>query len=227
MRIDYVVLIATTFLAATDMTSGTPASQLMTPPELANPVSAFADNHNGKRLLRTGTTEDEDDEERAVTRLKIPALEKAVQASKNPRVQNWMKEGLEVDDVFLVLNLDRVKGNIFASSKFKTWVKFATTLDKQNSGEAMIHPLIRKYGEVGLAKLLQRTKRGSTRADSEKLQRVQFEFWFKEGMGPHYMLRTFFKSNDEADIGELGRSILSQYRTHLNKNHPNWSNNIY
>ncbi|KAF1788922.1 hypothetical protein GQ600_12395 [Phytophthora cactorum] len=198
MRIDYVVLIATTFLAATDMASGTPASQLMTPPELANPVSAFADNHNGKRLLRTGTTEDEDDEERAVTRLKIPALEKAVQASKNARVQNWKRRVRICND----------------TRQAKLWGGHDSFTDKE----------VRR---CGLAKLLQHTKRGSTRAASEKMQRVQFDFWFKEGMGPQYMLRTFFKSNNEADIGKLGKSILSQYQTHLNKNHPNWSDNIH
>ncbi|KAG6944362.1 hypothetical protein JG688_00017122 [Phytophthora aleatoria] len=195
-------------------------------PELS-PVFAFADIHNGKRFLRTDTTEDEDVEERAATGLKIPALEEGGPGTSSARVQNWLKEGYEVDDVFVALKLDLVKGNIFESLKFKTWVKFATTLDKQNAGEGMTRTLTTKFGDVRLAKMLRFTNEGSTRAISTKVQRAQFDFWFKEGMRPRYIFRTFFKADVEAAIGKLGRSILGQYQTYLSKNHPDWSKNIY
>ncbi|KAG3066561.1 hypothetical protein PI124_g22038 [Phytophthora idaei] len=57
MRIADVVLIAVTFLAATDVASSTPASQFLKMTPGLSPVFAFADIHNGKRFLRTDTTE--------------------------------------------------------------------------------------------------------------------------------------------------------------------------
>ncbi|ETM55138.1 hypothetical protein L914_01605, partial [Phytophthora nicotianae] len=220
MRVGNIVLLATAILAAIDVTSGTSASTLTLTSERANAVSAFTNGSNDKRLLRTGATVNEGDEERAVA---VAVLEKL----KNARVQQMLREGFEVDDAFLALKLEAAKGNIFGGWKFKTWMKFANKLDRQNAGEAMVRSLATKYGDVGLAKMLRHINYGKTAGISKKLQRDQFDFWFKEGMGPRYVLRTLFKAEEEKEIGKLGRKILGEYRDYLNKNHPDWSKTIY
>ncbi|POM75524.1 Secreted RxLR effector peptide protein [Phytophthora palmivora] len=217
----FFVIAVATFLASTDKTSATSNSDVVLTPDLPVTGFTFTDSNNGKRHLRTGTTEDED--ERAVTTLKIPALENALKRANAKRVRGWLKKGYEVDDVFLTLNLDLMTGNIFANPKFKTWMKFAIAAEGENAGKEIIMSLTRKYGDLKLAKMLRWTNSGSTASISKQLQKAQFDFWYKEGMGPKYITTNVFKEADESIIGELGRSILSQYRTYLNNNHPDWS----
>ncbi|OWZ00531.1 RxLR effector protein [Phytophthora megakarya] len=121
-----------------------------------------------------------DNEQRTIVGLKtITSLLKSGKSKINDqaKIMSWKKNKKSSDQVFALLELDQMGENLFTNPKFKTWLKYVDKTVKVQTKSAMIATLTAKYGDDGLARLLQAAKNGRESKLADMLQTEQMWVW--------------------------------------------------
>ncbi|OWY98444.1 hypothetical protein PHMEG_00030788 [Phytophthora megakarya] len=117
---------------------------------------------------------------------------KEVKSTRNFAVNlqegNWLSEGKIVYDIFKLLKLDEKGNRLFESPMLGTWTSYVTKVEKfkEKPNEfSVISYLEKKFGDVGLARILgtEKQKDNETTVQAVKeLQQLQFKQWRDKGV---------------------------------------------
>ncbi|GMF43500.1 unnamed protein product [Phytophthora fragariaefolia] len=90
----------------------------------------------------------------------------------------WRNAGATADDIFKFLELGGLGDKIFASNRFSIWEKYVGELHKQRQSLYMASILASHYGDDGLVKLIEATKKASSNVKlANKLQEGLLQHW--------------------------------------------------
>ncbi|POM65852.1 Secreted RxLR effector peptide protein, partial [Phytophthora palmivora] len=101
----------------------------------------------------------------------------------------WRSQGKSDDDIFNIFKLKEKGGDMFKTTEYAAWASYATKLnklDKNPDGFVLVEKLKEHFGDVGLARVLAKTKMASFQ-DNETLKIVsdlqtqQFKQWWSDG----------------------------------------------
>ncbi|KAE8998119.1 hypothetical protein PF011_g15185, partial [Phytophthora fragariae] len=203
MRVQFAALLAVaTFLAS--VTAAADEKMAVTPAMGRNDVPA-------SRLLRTGTTTEEDDEERG---LPLPALESvaSLSRSKSQKQQDELVDsGLGSINSFAALKLDNAGKTLFSSPELYVWMRYVNKIEN-NPTAAVLMKLKSHFGDRGeLAIALNNAARFDDTAS--KLQTAQFEQWNAKGWeSTADIVDNVFKYNDDVWRALVVRSAPKRTR---------------
>ncbi|GMF50283.1 unnamed protein product [Phytophthora fragariaefolia] len=138
------------------------------------------------------------------------------------QIQAWIKNHESVEDVFVLLALDKVGDNLFRTPQFKSWVAFATASIPKNPEVSIMMALKTRYNDKSLAVMIESaTKVPSTEAIATKLQINLLDRWYLEKKKPGDVLVLL-------QINKPGKNIIGSpefntwaiYTTMLSKKDP-------
>ncbi|OWZ05297.1 RxLR effector protein [Phytophthora megakarya] len=108
---------------------------------------------------------------------KPPKIPDKLKNTDSFQIRLWQKEKKTADDVFVLLELQKAGDDLFTNPKFKTWLRYVDKTVEVQTKSAMIATLTAKYGDDGLARLLQAAKNGRESKLANMLQTEQMWSW--------------------------------------------------
>ncbi|KAJ8577544.1 hypothetical protein ON010_g1663 [Phytophthora cinnamomi] len=116
------------------------------------------------------------------------------------RIEEWLRLGQSSDDIFT------------------EWKEYVGVRNKDQSPEmAMITILMEKYDTEPVAEMLQAAKTVSaTKTIATRLEKAQFETWYKQGLKPATVIDDMFGGK----FNVVSEQAKADYRTFLTRSHP-------
>nr|AEK80741.1 Avh144 [Phytophthora sojae] len=171
-------------LAATS--SATPASLLTTTDiqRLVHSTVVSQRNLPTTRLLRVHKLSSLDDEERGLPVSGLEAVANSVKSTVSvEKLREWLKRGKSTDDVFKLLTLDKAADDLLANPNLNAWINYIKLFNEENPTQkvSLIATLTAKYGDDGLAKLIEAAKKvPSTEDIAKRVQAEQLQSWLAD-----------------------------------------------
>ncbi|ETI57242.1 hypothetical protein F443_00438 [Phytophthora nicotianae P1569] len=178
------------------------------------------------RLLRSDTPSDEE-ERKAIN---LPGINKLTDAAKwtttkisDKTMLGVMRfKGKTADEAFLLLKLDQAGDKLLESKEFGMWVSYMTKINKKHPKTAMVTTLTARYGDEGLAKMLEAGRWvEATSKIAGKLQIAQMKGWLqnKKSMDDVFKILTLDKGVDNI-LTNQNLNALGTYVNLYNKKYP-------
>ncbi|KAG3015122.1 hypothetical protein PC121_g13803 [Phytophthora cactorum] len=188
--------------------------------------AATSPGHNDTPILRLLRSDTQPDEEARLA-INFPGANKLVAPVKwtgskitgKVKVETMRLQGKSADEAFVLLKLDQAGDKLLENKQFSVWVSYMTKITKKYPEVAMVVKLTSRYGDEGLAKLLEAGKQvKATNKIARKLQFIQMTGW----MGQQKSMGDVFKLLRLDDgVGQLLTSpsftILETYIQVFNK----------
>nr|QMU24895.1 PaRXLR71 [Phytophthora agathidicida] len=173
--------IAASFLVNGDAVVATTDSKLITAYKIDIPA---------KRALRAHTKSTEDDEERGIIDVITGVAPKAL--LNDEQLVAFAKNGATLDNVFTKLQLNGGIHKILDEANLGAFAKYVRIFDPNNPSQTLISTIIKKYGEVRVAKYLIEAKEfESSKNLAQHLQAAQFVSWMKANKTPDDVWQMF------------------------------------
>ncbi|ETO82884.1 hypothetical protein F444_03026 [Phytophthora nicotianae P1976] len=100
-------------------------------------------------------------------------------ALRKAQLNNWVRAGSSVDDIYNLLKLNKEGDKIFESPMFGTWTSYAMKLDKANADELLFSVMKKHYSAESLENMIIQAKdRVTTKNIASKLEE---ELWRNQG----------------------------------------------
>ncbi|KAG3108195.1 hypothetical protein PI124_g12442 [Phytophthora idaei] len=153
-------------------------------PLAVNPITRGQHHTPPLRLLRSGTPSDEEERKAinlpVVNKLKDAAKWTSSKISDTTKIGMMRFQGKTADEAFTLLRLDQAGGNLLERRKFSAWVSYMTMINKEHPKTAMLTALTARYGDEGLAKMLEAGRKvKATSGIATKLQVAQMKVWLR------------------------------------------------
>ncbi|KAL3661125.1 hypothetical protein V7S43_013734 [Phytophthora oleae] len=71
---------------------------------------------------------------------------------------DWVKDKNTVKDAFVRLKLNMDGEEVFKSAAFNTWVSYASVIERENAGEAVLAVLKQRFGDADLPRIIAKAK---------------------------------------------------------------------
>ncbi|EGZ14919.1 hypothetical protein PHYSODRAFT_286221 [Phytophthora sojae] len=186
LRHGVLLQIITALLAQADVSSATPASLLTTTDiqRLVHSTVVSQRNLPTTRLLRVHKLSSLDDEERGLPVSGLEAVANSVKSTVSvEKLREWLKRGESTDDVFKLLTLDKAADDLLANLNLNAWINYIKLFNEENPTRkvSLIATLTAKYGDDGLAKLIEAAKKvPSTEDIAKRVQAEQLQSWLAD-----------------------------------------------
>lgn len=179
--------------------------------------------NSAKILLRTGTTDDGDDEGRVITIHaggNLPGLikTKVSDAKMKAKLVDLFLRGKSADDVLTLLKLDDGVGNLLSNPKLQSLSRYISNLNLKNrkSKVTMVETLKTRYGDASVAKMLEVGKKSkSTENMAKTLQDEQFQIWRRKKQSPLDVFKLL--KLDDFMTSPVGRHTLKAWVGYITK----------
>ncbi|OWZ06944.1 RxLR effector protein [Phytophthora megakarya] len=93
------------------------------------------------------------------------------------KIISWKRSKKSTDEAFALLKLDQTGENLFTNPKFKIWLRYVDKTVEVQPKQAIVAILTAKYGDDGLARMLQAAKNGRESKLATMLQTEQMWSW--------------------------------------------------
>ncbi|KAJ8527374.1 hypothetical protein ON010_g14889 [Phytophthora cinnamomi] len=173
--------------------------------------------YRAARFLRTHQISADQDDDTSGEERGFGSKSKSANAE---RIEEWLRLGQSSDDIFTFLKLDSRVDKVLTNRHFREWKEYVGVRNKDQSPEmAMITILMEKYNTEPVAEMLQAAKTVSaTTTIATRLEKAQFETWYKQGLKPATVIDDMLCS--EGNLMYVSEQAKADYRTFLTRSHP-------